>query len=234
MLTLVFVFFILCHLTMLSVSSKANSNQFTTWWLRILLCGVLYDNIVVMLSSIYGADERLSIMHQMRWYLHSLILPFLTVFTYKMLEHAGYQGVRSTWCKLLFVLVTVISLGYGIWHEILNLELTTRMVSTPLGDIERFVAVSKAPPFATIGTNLFAIIWSVVIWKKARWPWMFAGSLTIFLINGASVASPYGFLFGNMAEVVFIASLLATAIHFTPKQRTPLTTSSYQQTARQK
>ncbi|QBY04531.1 hypothetical protein E2K93_09075 [Thalassotalea sp. HSM 43] len=218
MLTAIFIFFIVCHLALLILSSKIHSNGFSIWWLRLLLCGVLYDNSMVMLSSIYGADESLQFANQMRWYAHSLILPFLSLFTYKMLQHAGYKGADKLWCKALFIIVTVCALSYGILHEILQLELTSKLLTSPVGEMERFVSVSKIPPLATIGTNLFAIIWAAVVWKKANWPWMFAGALCIFVINAASATSQYGFVLGNLAEVIFIASLLATVNYFAKDQ----------------
>ena len=63
-------------------------------------------------------------------------------------------------------------------------------------------------------TNVALLVISALIWRRSGWPWAFAGTLMIFVVNGASAGSDWGIVAGNIAEIGFAASWVATLFRF--------------------
>ncbi|MCC5825043.1 hypothetical protein [Alkalimonas sp.] len=216
-----FASYLLVHLLLLVLSFRWQLTGPRSWLLRAILVGVMYDNTMLLLSSWYGGAAWLEPLNYPRWWLHGLLLPLLSLFTLSLLRQAGVSIAYSRWCTGLFAVVTLACLSYGIWFDIVQLQLTSRVFEDPTGlfhSMERFNAVAASPPLGTIFTNIFILPWAVVLWRKTGWSWLFVGSLTIFIINAAGAALAYGFLLGNFAEILFLLALLKTEQHFgTPK-----------------
>ncbi|MCA9951862.1 MAG: hypothetical protein KDE48_19560, partial [Anaerolineales bacterium] len=90
-----------------------------------------------------------------------------------------------------------------------------RMVFEPVvyGSTLRYVDTAVAgPPLPSIITITLIIIIGIFIWRKQRWPWLFAGALIMF-IGSAMPPSVVGPAIGSGAEVVLLTSLLATEAH---------------------
>lgn len=216
-LTVIYAGYLLAHAALMRFSFTFASAPLRIWILRALLAGVLYDNSALLLNTLYGAADWLKAWSYPRWWIHGTVLPLLSIYMFSLLRHLQLPAIRQLWVEVLFLLVTLSCLAYGIWYEILMLELSSKTVGMSdhlFGVMERFASVSKTPPLGTIFTNLFLMIWAGYLWRKTGWYWLFAGALFIFIINAASVAFTYGFLLGNFAEVVFIAALLHTEKRF--------------------
>lgn len=179
-------------------------------FLTLLLCAMAYDNLVVG-SGMWWFDEAwFASANLPRFYLHVLILPFLTMFTYSLVTAAQPALAQSRLFMVLCAAVTVGALGFGISHELLSIELAEK---TLLG-LSRYTNANGSLPLATIFTNLFTMLLAIYLWRKSGWPWLCLGALFIFLVNGASAGQPWGFLAGNLAEIVFVFSLIKTHLHF--------------------
>jgi len=216
-LTAIYAGYLLAQGALMRFSFTFASAPLRIWILRAILFGVLYDNSALLLSTLYGAADWLKPFNYPRWWIHGTVLPLLSLYMFSLLRHLDLPAASRLWVKALFLVVTSLCLAYGVWYEMLTLELTSRsagIADSLLGTMERFGSVSKTPPLGTIFTNLFLIIWAVYLWRKTGWYWLFAGALFIFIINAASVAFSYGFILGNFAEVVFLAALLYTERHF--------------------
>ncbi len=101
--------------------------------------------------------------------------------------------------------------------DVIGIELVT---DTLYGH-SRLVSADSMPPFATITLNVLLLGIGANLWWRARWPWLFAGSLAIFVVNAATAGQEWSILAGNLAELAFAASWLAT-LHRYPF--TPVTT----------
>lgn len=216
-LTAIYAGYLLAQGALMRFSFTFAGAPLRIWILRAILFGVLYDNAALLLSTLYGAADWLKPLNYPRWWIHGTVLPLLSLFMFSLLRHLALPAANRLWVKALFLLVTSLCLAYGIWYEILALDLTNRTAgfsNNLLGTMERFTSVSQTPPLGTILTNVFLIIWAGYLWRLTGWYWLFAGALFIFCVNAASVAVSYGFMLGNFAEIVFLATLLMTERHF--------------------
>ncbi|WP_448212023.1 hypothetical protein [Colwellia sp. MEBiC06753] len=207
-----FLFIIICHLGLMVKTFQLPTTRWQVWWLIALIFGVLYDNTMLLLSSIFGASENLALANSMRWLLHSIILPWLVIFAFATVQQVNDKLSNKFYLTSCFV-ISILAVGYGFYAEFILLELEPKVFSDANGlfqSFERFASVNSAPPWATILINFLVILLAVYLWVKTKWPWLFIGSISIFVVNGAFASSSYGFLLGNIMEVIFILTLIAT------------------------
>ncbi len=204
-LSLMFAGFALIHVFLLFQSFKYfNTLDTRVFFLRAMLCALIYDNTALALGNIAHSGGWLDPLTQGRYLLHSAVLPFLTIFALLSMRAANVPLGSNTIFSGFAYLFTAGALGYGLYHEVILLELE---LAENFGHY-RMASTSTIPPLATIFTNIFAIIMGALIWKAKGPKWLFVGSLAIFIINGATATSPYGFILGNIAEVIFVVFLL--------------------------
>ncbi len=180
------------------------------WFLRIMLAGMAYDNLLLMLGNLGVGSEWYVSANYPRYVLHAGVLPFLTLFTLSGMQATGVALAGQRWFINFCWLFTFAAWTYGMWHEVLLLQLEP----TSFLDHNRLVSTSDLPPIATIATNVLILPMALAVWRHAGWPWFFLGSLFIFLLNGATGAQPWGFIAGNGAEVIFICCLLLSERFF--------------------
>jgi hypothetical protein len=207
-------FYALVHLVLLLFTFNNRDNSVGIWFLRILLFGMCYDNLFQALGPYaIGSDWYLQLNYP-RYILHAGVLPFLTLFGLFIMRRAKVRVADKQGFQVFCVLFTVAALIYGLWHEVWLLDL---VVTADLGHT-KLSSDSELPPIATILTNLLVLLMAASVWRVAHWRWFFLGALFIFLVNGATASMAWGFLAGNMAEIVFIIALLKTYWHFKPGQ----------------
>lgn len=200
------VYFLL-HLAFLAWSFTFDGRtSLRLWFLRALLLGMCYDNLILMLGDIGVGTEWYVIANYPRFVLHAAVLPFLTLFTLSVAQHSRVAFAFNGWFIRFCWLFTALAWVYGVWHEVLLLELELAQVM----DHSRLVSASMLPPLATVATNILVLAIALAIWRRAGWPVFFGGTLFIFLLNGSTGSQPWGFIAGNGAEVIFICCLLLT------------------------
>ena len=180
------------------------------WFLRIMLFGMAYDNLILILGNTGVGTDWYVAANYPRYILHAGVLPFLTIFTLSGMQVSGVELARRRWFINFCWLFTAAAWTYGMWHEVLLLQLEPAQFL----DHKRLVRVSRIPPLATIATNVLILPMALAIWHRAGWPWFFLGALFIFLLNGGTGSRPWGFISGNGAEVIFICCLLLSERFF--------------------
>lgn len=178
--------------------------------LQLLLVGLLTDNLVLALGPVaYEASwyERLS---HVRYVAHVLVLPPLVIAAVGLAARVGVEWGASNLARWTAVLFAVSAIAFGWATEINGLELRPE---TLFGHT-RLVSVHASPPLATIMTNVALLVISALIWRRSGWQWAFAGSLMIFVVNGAGATSDWGIVAGNIAEIGFAASWITTLFRF--------------------
>lgn len=180
------------------------------WLLRLLLTGMCYDNVMQGLGNWFMDAPWYEGANVMRFVLHTTVLPFLTIFALAIMGDAGVVLARKPGFVAFCWLFTLLALGWGFYHEVLMLELGPK----PAMGVMKLGSLSGVPPIATIATNLLVLPMAAAVWRVGGWPWFFLGALFIFVVNGATGSQPWGFISGNFAELVFIASLLLTERRF--------------------
>ncbi len=212
MLHLVLLFYALIHASLLIWVLSISPTNCTPWqkgrvtFVCALLIGMLYDNLITGIGNFYFEQDWYSTANVPRFVLHALILPFLPLFAFSLLQetHGRMRHQRLLFWPL--IVVCSLALLYGLYHEVILLQLGDKSV---LG-VQKLGNMVPSPPWATIVSNLIFLPMAWLYWRAAGWPWMFFGGLFIFVLNGASAGQSWGFLVGNFAEVVFIVSLLLT------------------------
>lgn len=203
--------FALVHAALLAWTFRAGGAASPRLWLlRAMLFGMLYDNAVQFLGHWYIDAGWYEASNVVRFVLHSAVLPFLTLFGLSLMRSAGIAVASAFWFRTLCWAFTLAALAWGFYHEVLLLELGPK----PAYGISKLGSLSGVPPIATILTNVALLPMAAALWRRADWPWLFLGALFIFLLNGATASMPWGFLAGNLGEVVFILSLLASHRRF--------------------
>ncbi len=207
----ILLFFALVDLALLAWTfSDGDLKALRLWFLRFMLFGMFYDNLVQGLGNWFIDASWYEAANVPRFVLHSAVLPFLTLFALSVMRSAGVEVAANTLFVSFCWAFTVVALGYGIYHEVVLLELGPK----PALGIMKMGSLSGIPPVATILTNILILPMAAAVWKVSAWKWFFLGALFIFLLNGATGAQPWGFRVGNFAEVVFVVALLATHRHF--------------------
>jgi hypothetical protein len=199
--------YFLVHCTLLAWTfSFGGPTSARLWFLRVMLLGMAYDNLVLMLGNLGVGSNWYLIANYPRFLLHAAVLPFLTLFALSAMRVCELPLAARAGFRRFCWLFTFVALGYGLWHEVWLLGLEPTEVMGHL----RLVSVSDQPPYATIATNLLILPMALGLWRRAHWPVFFLAALFILVVNGGSGGQPWGFLAGNGAEVIFICCLLIT------------------------
>jgi hypothetical protein len=201
--------------TMVVLSGLAARRSVTAGALRVpalvvtVLClAIGYDNAAIALGRLLGAGEPLATINAGRFAAHALFTPFLAIVAWRLaiaLVAAPYGRVlRSRAFGATLAALTAALVAWGVWTEILELELEARQYADTL----RYVNVAAhGPPIPAIITIVVAIGIGVVVWRRAGWPWLFAGALAMFV---AAALGANLFWLQNIGELILLASVVAT------------------------
>ena len=175
-----------------------------------VLAGLCYDNVVLALGNVGGETPWYKALTVMRYAVHATVLPPLVVAGVSLARRAGLRW--ALYHRMIPAAALVASAGvvFGLTVDVIGIEL----VGKTLFEHSRLVSADTSPPFATITTNVVLLGIGASLWWRAHWPWLFAGSLAIFIINGATAGQPWSILAGNLAELVFAVSWLKSLDRF--------------------
>ena len=209
MLWILFVTAAAIHAAILVATLRLRAGV-TEWLMRALLLGMITDNLIVAAGAFaidetwyYGASW-------VRYLAHVILLPPMAFAALVLLRRAGSAFAATRVAQLGTIFFVAAAISFGFVTEIAGLELAQETV---LGH-SRMSSTHGGPPLATIATNLVILGFAIGLWRTAGWPWLFAGALFIFLVNGAAATSDWGIVAGNLAEVVFILGWFASARRF--------------------
>ena len=177
------------------------------WTLVLPIFALVYDNAVAAIGSSVGEGSLLRSLTVPRFVGHAFLTPIWTVTAVGLaalfgVAFAQRRGVRiGSW--VLYGLLVVL----GIVDALVLLDLA------PLreGDVLVYTNVGglPGPPAPAIVMVLVTIAMGAFVLKRARWPWMLAGGVIMF-VAAAVPASVAGFVLSAAGEVVLAAALVAT------------------------
>ena len=184
-----------------------------------------YDSFIIAIGSFIGAGPLLEALSWPRFIAHLLLLPIWIIAAGALARRAGFKWAEPKFIMALFCLIGTAGIAMGAM-ELLKLELfpacmrgTVRYV-TFVADAQACSAdmagsghAPTGPPIAPILATLLFLIVGLMMWVWRSWPWLFLGSLFMFVMAGMpqSIAGP---LLSNVAEPVIAFAALLTAKHF--------------------
>lgn len=209
MLTVLFACAALVHGGLLLFSSRLEAGA-PEWLIRALLLGLMSDNLILAASSTAMGSDWYHAFSVLRYAAHALVLPPLLIAGVLVARRAGVAWAGGRAGLWLSVGLASIGVAYGVYTEVMNLNLVTE---TLFGH-SRLVSDSGIPPIATILTNVFLLGIAVSIWRASGWRWLFAATLIILIVNGATASRDWGILAGNFVEILFAIGWLLTLRRF--------------------
>ena len=209
MLEVLFSLAAIAHLALLYISFRYPGAP-EVWLVRLLLCGLILDNVLLALATIAINEDWYVAATIIRYTAHALLLPPLVVAGTLLARRAGVGMAAHALALPAAVLLALAGMAYGVAMESLNHEFVRE---TLYGHV-RLVSVDAAPPLATILTNVVLLGISAAIWRASGWKWLFLGILQIFIINGATATQDWSIISGNLAEIFFAVSWIATLGYF--------------------
>lgn len=204
------------------------------WWrhrhpvLLVLACLVMilpFDATVVGAGRWLGEGAFLEVLNGIRFRLLALSLPVLLVVAMVVARLGALRWAQGTWLVPASVLLGAAfilldwqdifqspSLHPACWQDVLRYlpSVPADQACRPgQGGVELGV---RLPPAAFVVLPVL-VLTGIHLWWKRRWPWLFWGSVTLFLLPGLAAAGA-GPLPGFLGDTLGLGALVATALHF--------------------
>ena len=186
----------------------------------VVLCGLIYDNVVLGLGGLLGRGDLLKLLSVPRYWIHAIGTPLLIVLVLEIGERCGLswtQRRRGAWVVLAFVLI-----GFGLGHD----GFGQKLAFTTEGGTARYANEAvKGPPTGAIAVIIVVLVVAMMIWHHGHSSMMAVCSLVMLV--GAAVGATVP-LVGNLAECFFVLALLAgmqAAAGFRPGRRLAIPTT---------
>ncbi|MBX3059849.1 MAG: hypothetical protein KF770_25635 [Anaerolineae bacterium] len=178
--------------------------------LLIVLAGLTYDVLVILLGRFLGEGDLLKALNAGRFVIHGLATPFMIIFGFGVLRHAGVGWAQSRTNHILVCIFATLLIGLGVYEDILTIDLQLR----PMMDTLRYVNEGgvPGPPIPALLTIFFLIGAGISLWRHTGWKWLAFGSILMFIFAGAGIGDR--FYVGNIGEIIFSAANVWTARKF--------------------
>ena len=206
------IIFLIVGLIQLSIAiygTKQLRNHFNWYALLVLIVvyGLAYDNIVLASGALLGEGAILKTLNAPRFWIHALFTPAMIIAAFGALRMTGSKFGKSRTAHIIICVVTTALVVLGSYIDIIRLDLVYESENGIFKYINQFVLI-PGPPIPAVMTIIFALVFGVMMWRNIKWPWLFVGSLLMFI--AAPMASVP--IFQNIGEVAFAAGLVTTQI----------------------
>ncbi len=167
----------------------------------VVLCGLVYDNIVLGIGGLLGEGDLLRALSVPRYIIHAIGTPLLILLVLEIGERCGLswtQRRRGTWGLLAFVLI-----GFGLGHD----GWGQKLMYTTAGGTARYANEAvEGPPTSAIAVIIVILAVAIMIWQHGYSSMMAICSIVMLVGAAIGASAP---LIGNLAECFFVLALLA-------------------------
>ncbi|HNB50752.1 MAG TPA: hypothetical protein PK530_02355 [Anaerolineales bacterium] len=209
MINLIFIVVGLIQLGIAMTGTRYTRKYFTSYAVMILgvVYGLTYDNLAISAGAFLGEGEFTKALSWPRYAIHALFTPTMIISAFGILRLAGVKWAQSrTWHTVICVIATAL-IFYGIYVDILNLNLVPQHQMGVLRYVNDFHLI-PGPPLPAITTIFFLLIFGIVLWRHTKWPWLFVGSLFMFITAGV-MGVPF---IANIGEIGIAGGMVTSMI----------------------
>jgi hypothetical protein len=217
MLSIIFLGIGLIQLALVQTLLQRLERPISRYALLVSIVGVglAFDNFVLALGTVLGEGPVLKAINWPRFAIHALFTPTMMIATFGMLRQAGIGFAQSRRWHIFICSITTLMILLGSYIDILRLNLVPESAEGVIRYRNDFVLM-PGPPIPAVLTIVVAIIFGLILWRRAGWPWLLVGSALMFitapLVNQGVIQ--------NLGEIAFAAGLVSTLIHTERKQST--------------
>jgi hypothetical protein len=186
----------------------------------LIVAGLVYDNVMLTVGAWIGPGEFLRMLSVPRFWLHALATPLIGFAVLELLAAAKVSWASKRGVRMAVVAVVVVLIGMGVYVDA-TLELhvacfdgvmryTPNVLPNQLcGPDSVPVSSGGGPPIPSIAVTVWMLIAGVILWRRERIPWLFAGAALMFVAAGAPIPT-MGLVPGNGGEVLLNAGTALT------------------------
>ena len=205
------IFFIvgLVQLSIAIYGTKQLRSHFNWYALLVLIVvyGLAYDNIVLASGAILGEGTTLKALNTPRFWIHALFTPAMIIAAFGALRMTGSNLGKNKTAHIVICIIATALIALGSYIDLIKLDLVYESENGIFKYVNQFVLM-PGPPIPAVLTIIFALAFGVMMWRNIKWPWLFVGSLLMFI--AAPMASIP--IFQNVGEIAFAAGLVTTQI----------------------
>lgn len=189
--------------------------EITSLLLAIPIATVWYDNVIVGIGSWIGAGPLLEALTFPRFLGHALFTPSWIVASVALALRAGAFKGRERLATVTAWVLYVAMIVIGFVNEVVCF--TGELVRE--GDVIYYTNVGRliTPPPPSLVMMLVVLVCGLLVWRHARWPWMFLGGLPV-LLSRAIPTDSVSFALVNSGEVIASAALVATLAYLQKRE----------------
>ena len=170
--------------------------------LLIVVCGIVYDNLVIGFGSFIGEGELLKSLNIMRFVIHAVFTPMIMIFAWGVARRLGFGITRSRVAHAVVCLLALALIAFGIYEDLIK---STFVVVAENG-LLRYKPVASMPPIPAIVTIIWTMVIGAFAWWKTRSPWFFVGPFLFFLM---APFAPKLLWIGNLGEILMNIGLIS-------------------------
>lgn len=205
--SLIFGLFAITYVILLIWGLRTHYSWTLSSVIFFVVVALIYDNAVYALGIFIGEGYLLESLNLLRFWFHALFTPTLILFSVAALREANIKWAQTSWVLIIGVLFSITAMIVEYSKELKGLAL---IASKEYGAFSyTSVEESAGPPVMVLMVLIALVIAGSILWWKAKWIWMFAG--TVIMTIGSAIPFELGSnAMTNAFELVLLFTLIWT------------------------
>ena len=203
----IFGFFALAYVLLLIWGLRTHKKWTFSSVIFFVVGALIYDNAIYALGILIGEGTLLEALSLLRFWFHMLFTPTLIIFSAVAIREAGIEWAQKAWV-LWFSVIGAIAAMIIEYVTVLNglaLEVSEEYGALSYSSAEE----ASGPPLMILLVLIALVIAGIMLWWKAKWPWMFVG--TVIMTIGSAVPLDIGSnALTNAFELILLFTLVWT------------------------